>query len=197
LYRFVVNTNWLSVPVSDANGLLASTSHGTLHSPVLRGVQILRRFLCVEIPPPPPGVNTALGELPEGEARTTRQHFALTHRQSECASCHDLIDNAGFALETYDALGRYVTAAKGVAFDASGSLPVGDPAPTEVSGGLELSEVLAQSDEVRDCLTEHWYRFAFGRSPSASGDRRQLAELARSSGFVMKTRSLMSLIRKL
>jgi hypothetical protein len=161
-------------------GLLASTSHGTLHSPVFRGILLLRKFLCFTIPPPPPEVMTNLDPIPEGAARTTREHFELTHRRPDCASCHDRIDPAGYTLENYDALGRYVTTENGVAVDSSGGLPIGSSRDTKISGGMALGDALSQASEVRSCLANHWFRFAFGRLPSDASDRSEVVSLAKS-----------------
>jgi hypothetical protein len=74
-------------------GLLASTSHGSVHSPILRGLKVLGSFLCVSISAPPPDVNAAIEAKPEGVALTTRQHVEQTHSTgSTCATCHRLID---------------------------------------------------------------------------------------------------------
>jgi len=161
-------------------GLLASTSHGTLHSPVFRGILLLRKFLCFTIPPPPPEVMTNLDPIPEGAARTTREHFELTHRRPDCAQCHDKIDPAGYTLENYDALGRYVTTENGVPVDSSGGLPIGSTRDTKISGGMALGDALAQAAEVRTCLANHWFRFAFGRLPTDPSDRSEVVSLAKS-----------------
>jgi hypothetical protein len=161
-------------------GLLASTSHGTLHSPVFRGILLLRKFLCFTIPPPPVDVRTTLDPIPEGTARTTREHFELTHRKAECSSCHDRIDPAGYTLENYDALGRFVTEENGVPVDSSGGLPLGDSGTMAINGGIELGNALSSAERVRTCLANHWFRFAFGRLPTAESDRSEVSSLAES-----------------
>jgi hypothetical protein len=161
-------------------GLLASTSHGTLHSPVFRGILLLRKFLCFTIPPPPVDVRTTLDPIPEGTARTTREHFELTHRKADCSSCHDRIDPAGYTLENYDALGRFVTEENGVPVDASGALPLGSSGTLPINGGIELGNALSSAERVRKCLADHWFRFAFGRLPAAESDRSEVLTLAES-----------------
>ena len=161
-------------------GLLASTSHGTLHSPVFRGILLLRKFLCATIPPPPVDVRTTLDPIPDGTPRTTREHFELTHRKAECASCHDRIDPAGYTLENYDALGRFVTEENGVPVDSSGGLPLGNSGTMAIRGGIELGNALSSAEEVRTCLANHWFRFAFGRLPSTASDRSEVLNLTDS-----------------
>ena len=106
---------------------------------------MLRKFLCFTIPAPPADVITTLDPIPEGTARTTREHFELTHRRPDCASCHDRSTRAGYTLENYDALGRFVTEENGVPVNSSGGLPLGSRAPdAAINGGVALGDVLAQ-----------------------------------------------------
>ena len=159
-------------------GLLASTSHGSGHSPILRGVTVLRRVLCYDIPPPPPSI-PGLENVPAGAARTTREHIENTHSGNPaCASCHTRIDGAGFSFEHYDALGRYRTTENGLPVDATGNVPVGDVEGTDVANALELADVVAGSSELRWCYANQWYRFAFGRVPERSADTCEVSELA-------------------
>ena len=51
---------------------------------------------------------------------------------------------------------------------------------TMVDGGAQLSEVLAGSQEVRSCLANQWFRFAFGREASQPSDVSELRNLATS-----------------
>lgn len=159
-------------------GLLASTSHGSVHSPILRGLKVLRSFLCVTIAAPPPEVNAAVEPKPEGQALTTRQHVEETHSgAAACAGCHVLIDGAGFAFENYDALGRYVTEEGGLAVDPTGRVPVAGEL-LEVANAVELAQALETSREVRQCVSEHLYRYAQGTAPRGRGAACLIEELA-------------------
>lgn len=177
-------------PVSDPDrrglltqpGLLASTSHGSGHAPILRGVTVLRRVLCYDIPPPPPSI-PGLENVPAGEARTTREHIENSHSGNPaCASCHTRIDGAGFVFEHYDALGRHRTTENGLPVDARGNVPVGDLEGTDVSDALELADVVAGSRELRYCYANQWYRFAFGHLPERSADACEVTTLANALG---------------
>lgn len=77
-------------------------------SPVKRGVWVLENLLGTP-PPAPPANVPALEET--GETRISNLRDQLTmHRQNEpCATCHAIMDGIGFALENFNADGKYRT----------------------------------------------------------------------------------------
>jgi mono/diheme cytochrome c family protein len=124
-------------------GVLAVTSYATRTAPTLRGKWILENLLGT---PPPP--------LP------IRQRLAAHRDKPACAGCHDFIDPPGFALEHYDAVGRWRALEAGQPVDARGGLPDG----SEFAGveGLERA-LLARPDLFARTLTEKLLVFALGR----------------------------------
>jgi hypothetical protein len=87
--------------------ILAMGSNGEHTSPVERGAWILRQLLHDPPPPAPPNV-PQLTRL-DGEIVTTRERLRLHQEEPQCASCHRKIDPLGFALENFDAVGRWRT----------------------------------------------------------------------------------------
>lgn len=85
--------------------ILKVTANGTNTSPVLRGVWVCDRLLGIPIPEPPANVPAIEPDI--RGATTVRQILEKHRAQSECASCHARIDPPGFALEHFDAAGRY------------------------------------------------------------------------------------------
>ena len=93
---------------------------------------------------------------------TTRERFAEHTKDPACAGCHALIDGLGFGLEQYDAIGAFRTEEGGLPIDASGEIVVTD-VDTSYEGGVQLGQILASSELVRDCVATQWIRFALGR----------------------------------
>ncbi|XAM00924.1 DUF1592 domain-containing protein [Phycisphaeraceae bacterium D3-23] len=106
------------------------TSYPTRSSPVLRGQWVLGALLGSPTPPPPPNV----GELPEGEhveSLSLRERLSVHRADPACAVCHDRLDPVGFAMQRYDALGRWVERdTAGQPIDDRGTMPDG----TELAG---------------------------------------------------------------
>ena len=76
-------------------------------SPVKRGKWLLENLLGAPPPPPPPNV-PALRENGEGATPTTVRERLEQHRKNPvCASCHAQMDPLGFALENFDAVGKW------------------------------------------------------------------------------------------
>jgi hypothetical protein len=89
-------------------GLLALTSYPDRTSPVLRGKWLLDNILDASVPPPPDDVNTNLVENGEGaKATSIRERLAQHRNQARCSVCHSVMDPLGFALERFDAVGRW------------------------------------------------------------------------------------------
>ena len=104
--------------------ILAVTSYATRTSPTIRGSWILENILGTPTPPPPPDVPT-LKDKSSLVPTTVRDRLAQHRANPACASCHDIIDPVGFALENYDALGRWREFDGSNSIDTRATLPDG------------------------------------------------------------------------
>jgi hypothetical protein len=150
---------------------LASHAHATSGSPPLRAVFIMRRLLCQSLPPPPNDADLTPPQPKAGDGPKTNRQLFAARTAGGCQACHLAIDGLGFGLERYDAIGRYRTTDNGLPVDASGMITGGDAAGT-FDGGVELSQRLAGSADVRLCATTKWYEYAMGRDKLPSDDCR-------------------------
>ncbi len=139
--------------------VLTVTSYATRTSPVLRGNWVLGTLLGTPPPPPPPNVpsldeNSVAANLP------VRERLAAHRANAACASCHDLMDPVGFALENFDAVGRWRTLEEGRAVVATGGFPDG----SQFTGVAGLERALLNHPELfTTALTEKLLTFALGR----------------------------------
>ena len=94
------------------------------------------------------------------ESLPIRERLAKHREMAACASCHNLMDPVGFALENYDAIGRWRTEA-----DARGGFADG----SEFDGVAGLEETLLKRPELFvTALTEKLMVYALGRGLEAS-----------------------------
>jgi hypothetical protein len=144
-----------------AQGSLLSVGANSLStSPTRRGHLIRTGMLCNVVPPPPPVVDP----IPEPtEARTTRQRYEEIHGQNpSCKSCHQMMDQIGFAFEHLDAAGRY--RAREGKFDIDDSAVVSGTSQGDlrVQGPAALARAIAPLPEVNDCLAAYLAAYALG-----------------------------------
>ncbi|MCZ6750646.1 MAG: DUF1592 domain-containing protein [Acidobacteria bacterium] len=131
--------------------ILTVTSYANRTSPVVRGKWVLEQLLGIPPPPPPPGVVPTLEENDEeGKSLTMRQQMEQHRANPVCAACHKLMDPIGFALENFDAIGRWRTT----------SPFVGTDAPIDASGMLYDGSKFQDVVGFRKVLLSHPRQFA-------------------------------------
>ena len=139
--------------------ILAVTSYATRTSPVIRGKWVLDNVFGAPPEPPPPDVPT-LDENIVSASLPIKERLAQHQSRPECASCHKTIDPIGFALENFDAVGRWRDFEEGAPVYVSGSLP--DGSRFDGVGGLEAA-LLRRPELFAQTLTEKLLTFALGR----------------------------------
>jgi hypothetical protein len=140
--------------------ILAVTSYPDRTSPVVRGKWILENLLGSAPPPPPADVPELSATDGAGAALSMRDRLAAHRARPACAGCHAMMDPLGFALENFDAVGRWRTLGDaGEVLDASGALPDGTP----FHGADGLRAALLSSDLFVATLTEKLLTYALGR----------------------------------
>ena len=141
--------------------ILTLTSYATRTSPVLRGKWILENLLASPPPPPPPDVPSLDETTESGEPRSMREAMEQHRANPACASCHSQMDPLGFALENFDAIGRWRTVSESnTPIDASGVLP--DGRRFEGPAGLRTA-LLQAPEQFVHTVTEKLLTYALGR----------------------------------
>ena len=141
--------------------VLTVTSYPNRTSVVIRGKWVLENLFGMPPPPPPPDIPELEEAADEGLHLTLRELMTLHSRSPTCASCHVRMDPIGFALENYDAIGRWRERDGGVEIDASGELPGG----IAFEGPAGLKHALARDlrDAFARTVTEKLLTYALGR----------------------------------
>lgn len=139
--------------------ILTLTSNPERTSPVKRGKWIMENLLGEEPPPPDP---EAMQLEDQKELKGTLRQRMEQHRSNpNCAVCHKVMDELGFALENYDAVGKWRTKDGSNRIDAHGELPDG----TKFEGAQQLQGVIRNKmrKQFVRCLTEKMLIYALGR----------------------------------
>jgi len=167
--RNVYGTHFRRVRLSDPRragllghgSVLTVTSYATRTSPVVRGKFLLDNILGAPPPPPPPNVPDLPAHGDDGEPASIRERMEQHRANPVCASCHTRMDPLGFALENFNAIGKWRTMDGTSAIDASGVLPDG----TTFAGPDEFrAALLMHRDEFVRTFTEKLLTYALGRA---------------------------------
>lgn len=111
--------------------VLTVSANGVDTSPVTRGVWVSENILGIKLPPPPDEVPDIDSDV--RGAKTIREKLTKHSQDQACYICHRKIDPLGYALETFDPIGRYREKypktkgkSKKARIDSSGQLPSGE-----------------------------------------------------------------------
>lgn len=164
LYR--MEDRWRKVPLPEGRrgilthaSVLTMTSNPSHTSPVQRGKWVLETLLGDPPPPAPPSV-PGLEETAAGaEGLPFRKQLELHRTDPGCASCHQRMDPIGFALQTFDAMGKWRDKQNGHKIDAAGTLE-----GKRFNGALELIDLLGDSEaKIARNFAERLMVYALGR----------------------------------
>ena len=157
--------------------LLTVTSYANRTSVVLRGKWVLETLLGAPPPPPPPNV-PPLEEDEAGAAPTSLREKMEQHRRNPvCATCHTEMDQLGFAMEHFDAIGQWRETDRGAAIDAT----IEWAGHTIDSPRTFREAVVAKGEEYERTVVEKLLTYALGRgvdyydAPTIRGIVRDLA----------------------
>jgi hypothetical protein len=156
--------------------ILTITAYATRTSAVLRGKYVLDNLLASPPPPPPPDVPSLETER-SGQPLSMREAMQVHRASPACAGCHAKMDPIGFALEHFDAVGRWRTEEHGAPIEASSALPDG----TTVDGVEGVRQlVLRDPDMFVEAMTGKLLMYALGRNVQYY-DRPAIRTIARQS----------------
>jgi len=165
----IYGSQFRRVAVTDPNrggllgqgSILTVTSYPNRTSVVQRGRWIMENLLGTPPPPPPPDVPELKPHGKDGKLLSMREQMEQHRVNPTCSACHSRMDPIGFALENYDAIGRWRAKDAGSPIDATGKLPDG----TQFDGPAGLKKLLLSRyrEDFVSTVTEKLLIYALGR----------------------------------
>jgi hypothetical protein len=147
--------------------LMATFAYTRSSSPIHRGVFLARTVLGRALKPPPEAFTPLPPELHPN--LTTRERVLLQTKPDACAKCHGMINPLGFALENFDAVGRFREEEGGRPIDATGGYQSRTGESIEFPGVRGLATFLAGSEEVRSAFVEQLFQYLVKQPVRAYG----------------------------
>jgi hypothetical protein len=128
---------------------------------VQRGKWVLDNLLGAPPPPPPADVPELKPHSNDGKLLTMRQQMQQHRENPSCIGCHSKMDPIGFALENYDAIGRWRTRDASALIAATGDLADG----TRFEGPAGLTKLMAANfrEYFAAAVAEKLMTYALGR----------------------------------
>jgi mono/diheme cytochrome c family protein len=161
-FRRVTLTNEDRFGLLGQGSVLTVTSYNDRTSVVRRGYWILDVLLGAPPPPPPPNVPPLKENDPRAKPTALRERMEQHRNNAVCASCHAQMDPLGFALEHYDAVGRYRQTDGGARIDSDIEFH-----GAKVTSPKAFREaLLGMGDEVVRTVSEKMVIYALGRGLS-------------------------------
>lgn len=148
--------------------LLTGLAYDDASSPIHRGVFLSRSLLGRFLKPPPEAVAPLPVDLHPG--MTTRERVAMQTSSATCMACHGMINQLGFTLEHFDAVGRFRQEEYGKPVDSSGLYLDREGEKTELQGARGLADFLITSDEAHNAFVEQMFQFMNKQPIQAFGD---------------------------
>ncbi len=157
-------------------------------SPIIRGLRVRREFLCEELDPPPTDIASMVRDPVFDPSLSTRERYTRQTASKACIGCHVSINPLGFALESFDGLGRARTVES--IYDAStgallNQLPV-DPIvqpqvnledSRSIASSADFHRLIADSGKARGCMVKSFYQYVHHRAADRNSDSCTLLEM--------------------
>lgn len=173
--------------------IMAANSSTEETSPVKRGIFVREQLLCDELPPIPRDVNIAAPDL--DPTKPIRERFTAHSENAVCWNCHQFIDDIGYALESFDAAGRFRTTENNYGNDLPirtdglvQSIDAGDD-NRMIADRKDLAQILADAQSTKACMAKQYYRYVSGYAETNADTcaMNNLNKIFSDSGFDIQT----------
>ena len=145
--------------------LLSDLSYFQTTSPIHRGVFLYRKALGRTLRPPNAAFSPLNADL--HPKLTTRQRVELQTNEVSCQVCHSKINALGFALENFDAVGRFRDNENDQDVDASGGYIDRTGKAAQFAGARELGDYLVSSSDAHRAFVDSCFEH-FVKQPAAA-----------------------------
>jgi EAL domain-containing protein (putative c-di-GMP-specific phosphodiesterase class I) len=147
--------------------LLSAFAYHNNTSPIHRGVFLTRNIVGRGLRPPPIAVAFKDDEFDPG--LSMREKITQLTSDKACMSCHSVINPLGFALENFDAVGRWRTEENDLPVQSEGEYVAEDGTRIEVANALDIARFAVNSESAHRAFVSQLFHHMIKQDPAAYG----------------------------
>ena len=147
--------------------LLSMHSYSKTTSPIHRGVFLTRSIMGRMLKPPPQA--TEFKDDRFDPSLTMREKVTEITGKASCMSCHVTINPLGFALENFDAVGRFRTTDNSKPINPVSDYITSDGDTVKLNGPRDIATHAAANDSARRGFVRHLFQYTIKQAPAAFG----------------------------
>jgi hypothetical protein len=147
--------------------LLTAFAYHNNTSPIHRGVFLTRNIVGRELKPPP--IAVAFKDAEFSPDLTMRDKITQLTRDQACMSCHSIINPLGFAMENFDAVGRWRTSENNKPVDTKSEYTTVDGRTLEIQSARDIASYAASSEPAQRAFVTQLFQYSIKQPPAAYG----------------------------
>lgn len=147
--------------------LMSGLAYHRNSSPIHRGVFIARNLLGRGLRPPQENFEPLAEDF--DPSMNNRQRVEYQTRDATCMKCHVMINPLGFAMENYDAAGRFRKLEKDRQIDAAAEYITADGTSVLLTGPADIARHLISDDQAKKNFVRRLFRHFHGQPVEAFG----------------------------
>ncbi|MEO8351622.1 MAG: DUF1592 domain-containing protein, partial [Chthoniobacteraceae bacterium] len=175
--------------------LMTTLAHSRFTSPIHRGVFLTRQVLGFTLKPPPMAIKFEDSKF--DPTFTMREKITEMTRDSSCMGCHATINPLGFALEHYDAIGRWRTEDNRKPVDPAGELQTEEGDTMVFHGARDVADFAATSPSGHRAFVRQLFHHMIKQDAGAFGDQTLETLVESFSAHEFNTKTLLTEIASL
>jgi hypothetical protein len=147
--------------------LMTTLAHAKYTSPIHRGVFLTRNVLGLTLKAPSMAITFEDHKF--DPTLTMREKITNLTKDTACIGCHSVINPLGFALEHYDAIGRWRTIDNNKPVDTATELETDDAEKVKFTGARDVAEFAARSERGHRAFIRQLFNHTVKQTPAAFG----------------------------
>ncbi|NBV86897.1 MAG: DUF1588 domain-containing protein [Verrucomicrobia bacterium] len=147
--------------------LLSALSYNRTTSPIHRGVFLSRSIVGVQLKNP--SVAVAFEDAKFDPSLTMREKVSSLTKNASCAGCHGVINPLGFALENFDAVGRFRTVDNQKPVDPVVDFDTEEGARVRLSSARDVANHAIESKIAHEAFVRQLFHYTVKQPPGAFG----------------------------